>query len=113
MTNKTLKQKERILIRSITDLSIRTKKEIRQLSKICRLAIKEEFPLDEFFLWEIPSTTGNCSVFCFFGKEWTKNKDQFRQIDFWVYKRKNKYHVKPASEDEPKKTCIDALYESE
>lgn len=83
---------------------------------VCQRAVAENFPLDDYFLWEIPLRGTDYWVLCFIGKEFNPYKPSethYRQIDFWVKKAKNnkrKYSVAPASLECEKKKCLEAVY---
>ena len=92
------------------------KKERQMLFKICRRAVIDNFPLNEFFIFEIPVCDRDFWVFVFFGLEYNRenpNQNEFRQIDFWIYsskKRPNKMIITPAALDKEKKNCFEAVY---
>lgn len=104
------------LAKSMDDWSFLSKQERKMFLKVCRRAVIEKFPLNNFFIWEIPLCNNEFWVFCFFGKEYNKENPEeccFRQIDFWIYKckkKKNKYVVMPAALDKEKNNCFEAIY---
>ncbi|MCI7350023.1 MAG: hypothetical protein MSH60_04630 [Ruminococcus sp.] len=103
------------LAMSMNDWKLLDKQEKRMFLKICFRAVIDKFPLDEYFIFEIPLRDKDFWVFCFFGLEYKKdNPDEsdFRQIDFWIYKTKNKRKIMvvPAALDEKKNNCFEAVY---
>ncbi len=110
--------KAQILFQSMRDWTCeyRSKKERQMIFKICRRAVIDNFPLDEFFIFEIPLRDKDFWVFVFFGLEYNRenpSQNEFRQIDFWIYsskKHSNKLIVSPASLDKEMKNCFEAVY---
>lgn len=106
------------LARSMEDWKYLDKRERKAFVKICKRAVMDNFPLNEFFIFEIPVCYKNFWVFVFFGQEYNKenpNQNEFRQIDFWIYtskKRPNKIIVTPAAVEEEKVNCFEAVYYS-
>ena len=106
------------LFQNMRDWTIeyRSKKERQMLFMICRRAVIDKFPLDEFFIFEIPLQDKDFWVFVFFGLEYNRENpsaNEFRQIDFWIYSSKkhpNKFIVSPAALEEEKKNCFEAVY---
>lgn len=104
------------LAKSMEDWKYLDKREKRMFVKICRRAVIDDFPLDEFFIFEIPVCDSDFWVFVFFGLEYNRenpSQNEFRQIDFWIYsskKRPNKFIVTPATLDKEKKNCFEAVY---
>ena len=93
------------------------KRERRMFLKVCHRAIVDKFPLDEFFIFEIPLSRKDFWVFSFFELEYKSKKNftpgDFRQIDFWIYKskkRKSKFIVSPVALDTEKGNCFEAVY---
>lgn len=106
------------LASSMEDWKYLDKRERKAFVKICKRAVMDNFPLNEFFIFEIPVCDKNFWVFVFFGQEYNKenpNQNEFRQIDFWIYtskKRPNKVIVTPAALEEEKANCFEAVYYS-
>lgn len=106
------------LASSMEDWKYLDKREKRAFVKICKRAVMDNFPLNEFFIFEIPVCDKNFWVFVFFGQEYNKenpNQNEFRQIDFWIYtskKRPNKVIVTPTALEEEKVNCFEAVYYS-
>lgn len=104
------------LASSMEDWKYLGKRERKAFVKICKRAVMDNFPLNEFFIFEIPVCDKNFWVFVFFGLEYNKenpNQNEFRQIDFWIYtskKRPNKIIVTPAALEEEKANCFEAVY---
>jgi len=91
------------------------------LLKVCRKSLQDNFPLEDYFLWEIPYEDKNGWIMCFVNlndfincHQLHKEDTKIREIDFWC--PYNSRTAIPQGLDNYSnlyncETCFDAIYD--